>query len=223
VECYVAINEAEYQALSFRKLIFIRNAYYRLQEINYAGSEQLSQLTLLKLNAFAKQSGVPDDYFFDNINKDQPVSTVRSRGNFIDRASDGIAVLGVDHTVIGRVSGVLIFGGKDNIVSNDNVAVINLSEQENPFPNTVNIGFNGDEYTGDAEYTGKEGSPFYAIFTLTANANYDLAFDPSQMGKVIKVSNQGPNQVHVRENGVDVAIVLDSAEFYHTGTNWVKI
>jgi hypothetical protein len=223
VECYVAINEAEYQSLSFRKLIFIRNAYYRLQEINYAGSEQLSQLTLLKLNAFAKQSGVPDDYFFDNINKDQPVSTVRSRGNFIDRASDGIAVLGVDHTVIGRVSGVLIFGGKDNIVSSDNVAVINLSEQENPFPNTVNIGFNGDEYTGDAEYTGKEGSPFYAIFTLTANANYDLAFDPSQMGKVIKVSNQGPHQVHVRENGSDVAVVTGSAEFYHTGTNWVKI
>ena len=222
VECFCALSEADYYSLSFRKLVFIRNAYYRLQQIEYAGSEQLSKLTLLKLNAFPKKTGVQDDYFFDSIGKDQPVSNVRGRGNFIDRASDGVGIFGTDNTVLGQISGVVIAGGKDNIVSDSDVIIMNLDSQA-PLPKTLNLGYNYGEFDGNGEYVGNEGSPFYALFTLSGNADFVLPIGSEHRGKLVIVKNLGPHNISVKENGSEIQNVSNKGEFFHDGNNWILI
>jgi hypothetical protein len=225
VECYVALNESRFNQLSFRKAIFIRNAYYRLHEVNYLGSEQLSKLTLLKLNVFTKKISVIVDTYKDDNAGDFSVGVVKSRDNVIDQSSDGVVVLGDNNFVSGQLTGVLI-GGDDNTVNNNNVTLLNLNGQESPLPNTLNIGYNHAEYTGAASYLGIEGSPFVAVINSVALlVVYTLPDTGNHNGKMVYVKHIGGGSTQVKEGTTDISVVLNNTTkmFFNNGTTWIEL
>lgn len=224
VECYVALNESRFNQLSFRKAIFIRNAYYRLHEVNYLGSDHLSKLTLLKLNVFTKKTAVVVDTYKDSNVGDVSVGVVKGRDNTIDQSSDGVVVLGRDNFVSGELSGVLI-GGNGNTVNNSNVTILNLANQVSPLPNTFSLGFNHVEYDDDNEYLGIEGSPFVVVMNSANVKTFTLPGTGEHEGKMVIVKHIGGGSTQVKEGASDLAVVLNNTTkwFFNNGTNWIEL
>jgi len=153
IECFIQMDAALYNQMSFRKVYFIRNAYYRLYEIEAFDPESNdpTKCVFLKLSSFSKAA-----------------TTVK--GNFTDVGGGGE----------GEGVGESIDIGVDNVVGQNSV-VMGLSNQV-VGDDVVLIGHNFVQLLSATTYvySGVEGSPFYIIVGVTGSAiNIVLSTPPN--------------------------------------------
>lgn len=232
IECYIYLDSWLFTRMNFRSLYFIRNAYYRLYDIEgYTPEDNKPTLCrFLKVEERAKRTKVKDLRYFDNVNgfsdgRNNPI--VVNRGTVVT-TGDGIISTGTDN-VVGGVN--ILVTGINSDVQGDNITVIGGSNQQ-PLSDTVTVISNvldidADEITGYT-YLGVEGSP---IFINIRNAPsspplYELKLteDDSNIGK--KVSFIADQNVDVRvSTGGDLDLAVQGGTYVYFGstTGWKKI
>ena len=174
VECFIQMDAALYSQMSFRKAYFIRNAYYRLYEIEAFDPESNdpTKCVFLKLSSFSKSATSLQDDFVDNTGGGgDPFPN-----SFVDT------------------------GNGNNVGENSLVA--GLDNQPSVPNNVVLIGYNFVEITDDGfeyTYTGMEGSPFYIIINATG-VDITLFNSPINSGKIVNISSASGFEL----NDVDV-------------------
>jgi hypothetical protein len=162
VECYIQMDAALYAEMSFRKVYFIRNAYYRLYEIEAFDPESNdpTKCVFLKLAEFSKAATTVKGDFTD----------VGGGGSGDENDGESVDV-GVGNTV-GENS--LVAGLNNQVVGSDVVLIGH---------NFVELGIN-EQYL----YTGVEGSPFYIIIS-DVGVVIDLVDNILNIGKVVNISS----------------------------------
>jgi hypothetical protein len=232
IECYIYLDSWLFTRMNFRSLYFIRNAYYRLYDIEgYTPEDNKPTLCrFLKVEERAKKTKVKDLRYFDNVNgfsdgRNNPI--VVNRGTVVT-TGDGIISTGTDN-VVGGVNVLVTAINSD--VQGDNITVIGGSNQQ-PLSDTITVISNvldidADDITGYT-YLGVEGSPiFINIRNAPSSAPlYELKLteDDSNIGK--KVSFIADQNVDVRvSTGGDLDLAVQGGTYVYFGSTsgWKKI
>jgi hypothetical protein len=220
VECFVKLTPYDYYTLSFRKLYFIRDAYYRIYEVQDYNplSYDPTKLILLKIEEVPKRVvsaiDVVADQIWDNIKDgaNDPILVSRSSkfGQF-----DGVVGIGDGNFVSGNN---ILVSGDNNDVQGDNIVVLNLNGQV-PSSGTINIGFNLVTIDDDYTLIGQEGSPIYIHSTGLGAVTIELII-AGNAGKVAYVSADNPCTVISDATLNDTGVTY--GHYYNNGTDWIK-
>jgi len=220
VECYVKLTPYDYTTLSFRALYFIRDAYYRLYEVEDYNplSYQPTKLILLKIEAIPAEAvaaiDVVGDQVGDNMSDGSNDPILVSRSSKFGQY-DGLVAIGDNNFVSGKN---ILVSGNDNDVQEDNVIVLGLDNQV-PSAGTINIGFNFATVDENYIYTGQEGSPLYLRVTALLSATIDLPVAGNR-GKVVYVAADNPCTVQSDVGLLDTTVTY--GHYYNDGVDWIK-
>ena len=230
VECYIKITPSLYSQMTFRKLYFINNAYYRLYEIeDYSPlNEDTTKCVFLKLDTIPALpitnrniyggggvSDIGDDNIVDN-NVDRVISTTNYASDI-----DGGVILGNNTQVSSGLKNV-IAGGTDNRVGNSDVLIWGLNNQSVD-QSGVHLGYNIIEISNeDLTLTGSEGSPLYIFKNGGAGYFIELGDPANNRGKYVCINKSGTGSAQIREEGTAIETLSNnhSATFVCTGTAW---
>jgi len=128
VECYIKITPSLYSQMTFRKLYFINNAYYRLYEIeDYSPlNEDTTKCVFLKLDTIPALpitnrniyggGGVSD--IGDTFVGDRSGDRVIASGNSV-QSLDGGVVLGTNNAVSNGLKSIIIGGDTNQVTTSD--------------------------------------------------------------------------------------------------------
>jgi hypothetical protein len=182
--------------MTFRKLYFINNAYYRLYEIeDYSPlNEDTTKCVFLKLDTIPALpitnrniyggGGVSD--IGDTFVGDRSGDRVIASGNTVQSA-DGAVVLGTNNAVSNGLKSIII-GGDTNQVTTSDALVWGLNNQLVDQAG-VHLGYNIIETDTNYTMTGSEGAPLAIVVdTTTGDKTVKLKDTPENRGKVIWVS-----------------------------------
>jgi hypothetical protein len=182
--------------MTFRKLYFINNAYYRLYEIeDYSPlNEDTTKCVFLKLDTIPALpitsrniyggGGVSD--IGDTFVGDRFADRVIASGNSV-QSLDGGVVLGTNNAVSNGLKSIII-GGDTNQVTTSDALVWGLNNQLVD-QSGVHLGYNIIETDTDYTMTGSEGAPLAIVVDTTSGAKIvKLKDTPENRGKVIWVS-----------------------------------
>jgi hypothetical protein len=220
VECYVKLTPYDYTTLSFRALYFIRDAYYRLYEVEDYNplSYQPTKLILLKIEAIPAEAvaaiDVVGDQVGDNMSDGSNDPILVSRSSKFGQY-DGVVAIGDNNFVSGKN---ILVSGNDNDVQEDNVIVLGLDNQV-PSAGTINIGFNFATVDANYTYTGQEGSPLYLRVTALSAVTIDLPVAGNK-GKVVYVAADNPCTVQSDVGLSDTTVTY--GHYYNDGVDWIK-
>lgn len=228
VECYIKIDPVLYREMTFRKLYFIDNAYYRLYEIeNYNPLQvETTKCIFLKLEDVAALpitsrdiygGGGVSDIGDDNI-RDNDVDRVISSSNYAGDIDGGV-IFGNNNQVSSGLRSVIV-GGNDNIVGTNDVLIWGLDNQSIAIPG-VHLGFNFVEIDDDFTMPPDAGSPFY-IFMDNGGGNTITLPSPSiSKGKYVYVNKTGMGTMDVDlEATTDTVQNNHTHSYFSTGTAW---
>jgi hypothetical protein len=230
VECYIKITPSLYSQMTFRKLYFINNAYYRLYEIeDYSPlNEDTTKCVLLKLDIIPALpitnrniyggGGVSD--IGDTFVGDRSGDRVIASGNSV-QSLDGGVVLGTNNAVSNGLKSIII-GGDTNQVTTSDALVWGLNNQSVD-QSGVHLGYNIIEISNqDLTLTGSEGSPLYIFKNGGAGYFIELGDPANNRGKYVCVNKSGTGSVEIREEGSAIETLSNehSATFLCTGTAW---
>jgi len=230
VECYIHIDPYLYSLMDFRKLYFIRDAYYRLYEIKGYRPEMPTptECVFLKVEESAKKVPARSTSFFD------PVSNASERGNenpvvinrgTVFRGGDGIISTG-DNNVISGNNVVVTAINSD--IQGTNIVALGGSNQS-PIDDTVSIVHNNITLSADVNlnyiYLGVEGSPLfiYYKFPFTVGGVELILTDiPENQGKTVYLSSE--DNIDVKDDsGTDIDVNTTGGVYTHMGADgWVK-
>ena len=232
IECYIYLDSWLFTRMNFRSLYFMRNAYYRLYDIEGYTPEN-NQPTLcrfLKVEESAKKTPVRDLRYFDNVNgfsdgRNNPI--VVNRGTVVT-VGDGIVSTGTGN-VVGGVN--VLVTGINSTIQGDNITVIGGSNQQ-AVSDTVTIISNVLDIDADdiTQYTylGIEGSPvFINIFNCPSVAPlYELRLTDVDANIGKKVSFIADQNIDVRAGtGGDIDLATQGGTYVYFGatSGWKKI
>lgn len=230
IECYIYLDPFMYNQISFRKLYYIKNAYYRIYDIQGYTPER-SQPTLcqfLKVEESAAPIPQRKSGLFD------PVNATAERGNenpvVINRGStftggDGVISLG-DSNIVGGTN--VLVTAKDSDIQGSDIVALGGSNQS-LVDGTVSIVHNKaivevpDVF--NYVYLGVEGSPFFVQFVFDGEfAGVDLILTdiPENEGKVVHMISEAIIDVK-DSNLVDIELNTTKGTYVHMGaTGWQK-
>ena len=230
VECYIKITPSLYSQMTFRKLYFINNAYYRLYEIeDYSPlNEDTTKCVFLKLDTIPALpitsrniyggGGVSD--IGDTFVGDRSGDRVIASGNSV-QSLDGGVVLGTNNAVSNGLKSIII-GGDTNQVTTSDALVWGLNNQLIDQAG-VHLGYNIIEISDqDLTLTGSEGSPLYIFKNGGAGYFIELGDPANNRGKYVCINKSGTGSVEIREEGTAIETLSNdhSATFLCTGTAW---
>jgi hypothetical protein len=214
VECYIKMDSYLYSQMTFRKLYFIRNAYYRLYQIEDFNPEtnEPTKCIFLKVVKYVRETP-------SRIADWSDVTDGGGGGNSERTIGGGLTV--GDNDIIG---GSLVLG-ENNSVEVDDAVILGFDNQLGILPNSVSVNFNqifNEEDDWVYNYYGIEGSPFY-IRNEGNNAEVILHNGSRNAGKQVHISST---------TGIDVKLAVDDSSISHSagyhifinfGGNWIKV
>lgn len=239
VECYIKINPFDIATLSFRKLYFIKNAYYRLLEIQDYDPKYKST-TLCKFlkinlaspisNGTTQTEGQDGNTGGKNIGNGGSIKDnvkVGTESN-IDEKSRGVVILNRDNVVSGG-GGILTNGYGNNFDNVQGVLVVNSNNNNVVKSNTLILGFNYVNLIADYTVVGNEGSPLYLICDndlAGGNITVTLPQDTDNNGKLYVITKTKlPHQVIIKDDDgttLETLTSIGSVEYLIT-EQWQKV
>ena len=236
IEGYFKLSSTDIAALSFRKLYFIKDAYYRLLEIqDYNPNGRTTTLCkFLKINgteSIVNTTTTGTGNGGSNGNGDGWTST-NTDGNGDTHRGNGVRggiVLGTGNTM-GDNSGFAVVLGNGNIVGSGerNVTIINVNDTNITSSNVTMIGFNTLNVNADINIIGNEGSPLYLICDTTAgDINITVNYNTDATAKLlVVVKEHSLHQIEVfNGDGASVETITSDkyAEFLSVSNSLIKI
>lgn len=228
VECYIKIDPVLYREMTFRKLYFIDNAYYRLYEIeNYNPLQvETTKCIFLKLEDVEALPITPRPIYGgggvsdigDTNTDERSVDRVIKTDNYV-QSGTGVIAIGTENVIQNGVNSVIVGGNENQIGAND-VLIWGLDNQT--INNAgVHLGFNFVEIDSDFTMPPDAGSPFY-IFMDNGGGNTITLPSPSiSRGKHVYVNKIGTGTVNVDlEASTDVVQNNHTHTYFCTGTAW---
>lgn len=228
VECYIKIDPVLYREMTFRKLYFIDNAYYRLYEIeNYNPLQvettkciflKLEDVDALPITSRAIYGGGGVSDIGDTNTDDRSVDRVIKTDNDV-QSGTGVIAIGTENVIQNGVNSVIVGGNENQIGAND-VLIWGLDNQT--INNAgVHLGFNFVEIDADYTMPPDAGSPFY-IFMNNGGGNTITLPSPSiSRGKHVYVNKIGTGTVDVDlEATTDTVQNNHTHSYFSTGTAW---
>jgi hypothetical protein len=228
VECYIKIDPILYREMTFRKLYFIDNAYYRLYEIeNYNPLQvETTKCIFLKLEDVAALPITPRPIYGgggvsdigDTNTDDRSVDRVIKTDNNV-QSGTGVIAIGTENVIQNGVNSVIV-GGNENQVGANDVLLWGLDNQS--INNAgVHLGFNFVEIDSDFTMPPDAGSPFY-IFMDNGGGNTITLPSPSiSKGKYVYVNKTGSGTMSVDlEATTDTVQNNHTHSYFSTGTAW---